>query len=101
MFQPLVCRVSDRDSIPSQCLPRPSLNIALVAQPVEVLEVIPSFDDPEWLHGDDGEDEGQLAPSGKERLDFPPRDDVVQLVGYEEQSRGAAKIPGKINIVLV
>ena len=73
--------LTGRDSnVPSKRLPGSGLNIALVAQPVEILEIVPGFDDPERLHGDDGDDEGQLTPSGEEWLDFPPRDDVVELV---------------------
>lgn len=89
----VIVSASDRDSIPRERLPGPGLDIAQVAQPVEILEVVPGFDDPERLHCDDGDDESQLTPSRKKRLDFAPRDDVVQLVRYEEQSRGAAEIP--------
>jgi hypothetical protein len=90
--------VFDRDSIPSKRFPGPGLDIALIAQPVEILEVVPGFDDPERLHEDDGDDESQLTPSRKKWLDFSPRDDVVQLVRYEEQSRGAAQIPGRYRL---
>lgn len=58
--------------IPGYRLPGPRLNIALVAQPIEILKVVPGLDDPEGLYGDDGDDEGPFTPSGEKWFNFPP-----------------------------
>lgn len=69
----------DPPRVPDQELKGPHPGVGPVAE-VEVLKVGPRLRYPERLHGDEGDDEESAPPSGKERADLEPGDDIVDLV---------------------
>lgn len=65
-------RREDPPRVPEQRFPGPDPDVGVRAEVVEVFEVGPAFDDPEGLHGEQGEDEEAGAPAGEEGSDFQP-----------------------------
>ena len=64
-------------SIPTQSLPWPRFEEDVV-DAVEICEVRVDLNDPIGLSENDGADKDQANWARKERLEFHPRDDVVQ-----------------------
>lgn len=65
-----------------------------------VLEVGPCFEDPEWLYGEEGDDENSGAPFWEEWLDLEPGDDIVYKVRDVQQSCRAAEDPLNVQLVV-
>lgn len=65
----------------------PHANVDIGAQIVKVFEVGPCLCNPEGLNGEEREDKDAGAPRWEEGTNLQPGDDIVELVGDEEQGR--------------